>query len=147
MKISDTLIEYLHRKKVDVVFEINENDEGMKTYIIIFPVKEVKEQKYKNNLLPVVSYEIRYIKHKKIYTDTDWGLDYDYVLADKSTRIKRFFIDRDENNTGLDFVLSMFDIDSDDFKRPEMIDSALVNSPIDSYINDSEIFPHLWEEN
>ncbi|MCP1224812.1 hypothetical protein [Sebaldella sp. S0638] len=146
MELPESLLEYLHRKKVKVGFQVNNTEDGMKAYVLIFPVEKEEEQKYKNNLLPVVSYEIRYIKHKEIYTDSEWGLDYDHVLEDKSTRIKRVFVDRNEENSELFSVLSEFDIDFLDFKRLRFFDSALVDSTIECYIEDENMFSHLWED-
>ena len=146
MELPESLLEYLHRKKVKVGFEVNNTEDRMKAYILVFPVEKEEEQKYRNNLLPVISYEIRYIKHKEIYTDSEWGLDYDYVLGDKSTRIKRVFVDRNEGNSELFRVLSKFDIDFFDFKRPGFFDSALIDSPIECYIEDENMFSHLWED-
>ena len=146
MKLPELLLEYLHRKKVNVGFEINNVKDGMRAYVLVYPIEEQKEQKYKNNLLPVVSYEIRYIKHREIYTDSKWGLDYDYVLADKTTRIKRIYAGRVKDNTELSDVLSNFDINAEDFKRLNFFDSALTESPIECYINDKNTFLHLWEE-
>lgn len=146
MKLPELLLEYLHRKKVNVGFEINHAEDGMKAYVLVYPIEEQKEQKYKNNLLPVVSYEIRYIKHREIYTDSKWGLDYDYVLADNTTRIKRIYAGRVKDNTELSDALSNFDINAEDFKRLNFFDSALTESPIECYINDKNIFLHLWED-
>ena len=146
MELPESLLEYLHRKKVKVGFEIMNTESGMKSYVVIFPIEKKEEQIYRNNLLPIVSYEVRYIKHKEVYTDTKWGFDYDYVLEDKSTRIKRFYIERNNENSNLLKVLSEFDIDFEDFKRLNFFDSALIDSPIDSYIKDKSIFPHLWKE-
>lgn len=117
MELPELLLEYLHRKKVRVGFEIIGAEPGMKAYVLIFPIEKKEEQIYRNNLLPIASYEVRYIKHKEEYTDTKWGLDYDYVLEDKDTRIKRFFIERNNENSNLLKVLSEFDIDFEDFKR------------------------------
>lgn len=114
----------------------------MKAYIVIFPLKK---QKYKKNLLPVVSDEIRYMKHNEIHIDTEWGLNYDYVPRDKSTRLKRIFINRNEENSELLGILSKFDINFYDFKHLNFFDSTLINSPIECYIEDKKIFPHLWE--
>lgn len=146
MELPELLLEYLHRKKVRVGFEIIGAEPGMKAYVLIFPIEKKEEQIYRNNLLPIASYEVRYIKHKEEYTDTKWGLDYDYVLEDKDTRIKRFFIERNNENSNLLKVLSEFDIDFEDFKRLNFFDSALTDSPIKYYLKDKSIFPHLWKE-
>ena len=146
MELPELLLEYLHRKKVGVGFEIIGAELGMKAYVLIFPIEKKEEQIYRNNLLPIASYEVRYIKHKEEYTDTKWGLDYDYVLEDKDTRIKRFFIERNNENSNLLKVLSEFDIHFEDFKRLNFFDSALTDSPIEYYLKDKSIFPQLWKE-
>ena len=70
MELPELLLEYLHRKKVRVGFEIIGAEPGMKAYVLIFPIEKKEEQIYRNNLLPIASYEVRYIKHKEEYTDT-----------------------------------------------------------------------------
>ncbi len=143
--IPEKALEKLNRKKVALVFEVKSNQEGFISFVIAFPIEEVKEQKYKSNLLPIVSYEIRYIKHKVMYTCNEWGNDYDHVLNDVTTRIQRIFVKRTDNNSELDKALSCFDIDLNDFTSLLLnnMDSALVNAPIDYYINHPELFPHL----
>ena len=65
MELPELLLEYLHRKKVRVGFEIIGAELGMKAYVLIFPIEKKEEQIYRNNLLPIASYEVRYIKHKE----------------------------------------------------------------------------------
>lgn len=144
----EEIFEYLNIKKVQICVEVNSFEENMKAYIVIFPIEEKKEQKYKTNLIPIVSYEVRYIRHKNIYTDSEWGLDYDYVLEDKTTRIKRHFVLRTSNNLELVKCLSLYSFDAAGFKRLSSYDnfnSALVNSPIENYIEDEEMYPHLFK--
>jgi hypothetical protein len=79
---------------------------GMRAFVSIIPqVPDVKEHpdayfyegenRPRHRLLDpslIVGYEIRWLTHKAKYTNVDWGGDYDIVLADKTTRIKRQFV-------------------------------------------------------
>ncbi len=87
-------------------------------------------------------YEIRYIVHNAKYTDTDWGWDYDMVLDDKTTRIRRIFVS-DEN--GIEAALSPWLNAMSLFRSQGEFDSSLVNSPIEGYLSRPEERPHLWE--
>jgi len=40
----------------------------------------------------ISSFEIRYLKHHARYTDEEWGGDYDYMLDDQTTRVRRVHI-------------------------------------------------------
>jgi hypothetical protein len=86
-------------------------------------------------------YEIRYLKHKAKYTDTDWGWDYDLVLADEATRVKRLFV---EAEAEIAPALTVWLTDLSTLQPAENIDSSLVNSPLDVYLACPEDFPHLW---
>lgn len=148
MNLPDGLLECLNIKKVEMCVEANSFQDKMKAYLVIFPIEEKKEQKYRTNLLPIISYEVRYIRHKDIYTDTEWGLDYDHVLADETTRIKRHFVFRTEDNLELIKCLSLYSFDVTGFKRLlpyENFDSALVDSPIETYIENEKTLPHLFK--
>ncbi|GLC81124.1 hypothetical protein [Lacrimispora brassicae] len=149
MEIPEYLLECLQIKKIEMGTEVKSFQDDMKAYLIIYPIEEKKVQKYKTNLLPIVTYEIRYIRHKDTYTDEDWGDDYDYVLADTTTRIKRSFVQRTENDMELVKHLSDFTLDFNQFKRLlpfGSFNSALVNNPINCYLEDTQMFPHLWIE-
>jgi hypothetical protein len=148
LKLPDGLLECLNIKKVKMCVEVNSFQYKMKAYLIIFPIEEKKQQKYQTNLLPITSYEVRYIRHKDIYTDTEWGSDYDQVLADETTRTKRHIVLRTENNLELVNCLSLYSFDVTDFKHLlpyENFDSALVDSPIENYIENEKTFPHLFK--
>lgn len=148
MNLLDELLECLNIKKVKMCTEVNSFHDQMKAYLVIIPIEDKKEQKYKTNLLSITSYEIRYIKHKSIYTDSEWGLDYDHVLADETTRIKRHFVLRTEDNSELVKCLSLYSFDTASFKRLsscEDFDSALIDSPIEIYIENEKTFPHLFK--
>lgn len=98
-------------------------------------------------MLPIVSYEVRYIRHKDIYTDEDWGDDYDCILADPTTRIQKFYVQRTESDLELANLLCNFMPDFDQFQRLlpwGIFDSALINNSIDCYLEDRQVFPHLW---
>jgi hypothetical protein len=40
----------------------------------------------------ISSFEIRYLEHHARYTDEEWGWDYDYVLDDQTTRVRRVYV-------------------------------------------------------
>lgn len=148
MKLPEELLECLNIKKVKMCVEVISFEDKMKAYLVIFPIEEKKEQTYKTNLLPIISYEVRYIRHKSIYTDSEWGYDYDHVLADETTRIKRHFVLRTENNLELVKCLSLYTFDVKGFKSvfpDDNFDSALVNNPIETYLINQKIFPHLFK--
>ena len=85
-------------------------------------------------------FEIRYLEHQAKYTDEDWGLDYDYVLDDETTRINQIFVKREDE---IETALSQWLEDLSELKEPDDFNSSLVNSPIDSYLSRDER-PHLW---
>ena len=119
----------------------------MQAYVVIFPIREVrKELKHYNNLADTASYEIRLIKHKDIYTHEKWGYDWDYVLDDKTTRIKRIFVNRADGNNELEKVLTSLDIDINDFNRLRIYDSPVLDNVIDCYFEHPCQSPHLWED-
>ena len=89
----------------------------------------------------ITGYEIRYLKHLAKYTDEEWGMDYDYVLDDPTTRIKRIYVKREEE---IEAALVRWLKDLSELKEPDDFDSSLVNSPIDSYLNRPDERPHLW---
>lgn len=148
MNLPEGLLECLHVKRIKMCVEVNSFQEKMKAYIVIIPIEEKKNEQYKTNLHPIISYEVRYIRHKDIYTESEWGYDYDHVLTDETTRIKRHFVLRTENNLELAKCLSLYSIDVTGFKilrSYETIDSALVDSPIENYLKDEMTLPHLFK--
>jgi hypothetical protein len=89
----------------------------------------------------ITGYEIRYLEHHAKYTDEEWGMDYDYVLDDTTTRIKRIYIKRvDEIENSLEPWLK----DLSRLEDPHNFDSSLVNSFIDYYLDRPDERPHLW---
>jgi len=146
MALPEYLLDYLHIKRIAVATIINVSENEMQTYVVIFPIREIKEQKYYNNLAEIISYEIRLIKHKKIYTDENWGYDWDCVLNDKSTRIKRIFVNRTDDNYELESILTSLDIDINDFNRLRNYDSPVLDNVIDCYLEHPSGSPHLWKD-
>lgn len=90
----------------------------------------------------VTKYEIRYLEHDAKYTDEMWGWDYDLVLDDKTTRIKRVFVEREQD---VEEIVMKWLQDFSLLQSPEQFDSSLVNSPIDSYLDKQNERPHLWQ--
>jgi hypothetical protein len=89
----------------------------------------------------VTGYEIRYLQHHECYTDEAWGSDYDHVLADPTTRVRRIFVRSIEEVAP---ALAPWSADADPaFQHPHAFDSSLVASPIESYLDRPEDFPHL----
>lgn len=86
-------------------------------------------------------YEVRHLEHHAKYTDEEWGMDYDYVLNDTTTRIKRIYVKREDE---IEIALTQWLKDLSELKEPDDFDSSLVNSPIDYYLNRPEERPHLW---
>lgn len=88
----------------------------------------------------ISGYEIRYIEHDAKYTEEHCGWDSDYVLADPTTRVRRTFVlDEADLGPGLAPWLRTFD----QLGPTWHFESALVNSPIDWYLDQPERFPHL----
>lgn len=129
MLIPSEIVEKL-RLGDSIAAELENSAPDMKTYLIIIPKRS--ESKY----------EIRYLEHNKKYTDTDWGLDYDYVLDDKSTRIKRIFV---ESENEIANVLFKWIKDLTVLTTINDFDSSLIHSPIDCYLERTDERPHLWK--
>lgn len=145
MALPDNLIESLNIKKIQMATEINISEQGTKAYVVIFPIERVEKQKCKTNLSPIVSYEVRLVKHKDIFIEEKYGYDYDYALEDKTTRIKRMFVDKTDGNHELEKILVSLNIDINDFHQVSYYDSVLLNSPIESYIDNPDNLSHLWQ--
>lgn len=90
----------------------------------------------------ISGFEIRFLEHHAKYTHKDWGWDYDYVLDDETTRIRRVFISQENE---IETAISTWLKDLSQLQEPSNFDSSLVNSPIDSYLNRSDERPHLWK--
>lgn len=89
----------------------------------------------------ITGYEIRRLQHDARYTDAEWGWDYDHVLADPTTRVGRIFVrTADEIGPALAPWIALDTV----FRHPDAFDGSLVSSPIDSYLDRADAFPHLW---
>jgi len=67
-------------------------------------------------------------------------------LDDKTTRIKRIFVDRTDDNNELEKVLTSLDIDINNFNRLRIYDSPVLDNVIDCYLERPDNAPHLWED-
>ncbi len=89
----------------------------------------------------ISGYEARYLRHHAKYTNSDWGWDYDYVLADETTRVQRMFVEREED---VEVAVATWLPDIAGLQAPGNFDSSLVNSPLNYYLDNSKELPHLW---
>lgn len=89
----------------------------------------------------ITGYEIRYLRHAARYTDKDWGWDYDLVLSDPTTRVKRVFVEKVEE---IEQAIKPWLNDLSWLRPAEEFDSSLVGSPLDYYLDRAEELPHLW---
>jgi hypothetical protein len=89
----------------------------------------------------ISGYEIRYLEHHSKYTDEEWGWDYDYVLDDRTTRVRRVFVTSEDE---IYAAIAPWLEDLSQLQEPDQFDSSLVHSPIDYYLNRPEERPHLW---
>ena len=94
----------------------------------------------------ITGYEIRYVSHDKKYTDREWGMDYDLVLEDETTRIKRLFVPKEED---LAAALTTWITDYSSLREVNTFDSSLLTSPIDYYLDHeyADESEHLWRDN
>jgi hypothetical protein len=90
----------------------------------------------------ITGYEIRYLQHLAKYSDSEWGWDYDQVLGDETTRARRMFVQTIDDITPAIAPWITGDIA---FQHPHMLDSSLVNSPIEGYLERLNAYPHLWQ--
>ena len=145
MALPEYLLEFLHVKRIAVATRLTIPENGVQAYVVIFPIREIRKLKHCNNLADIVSYEVRLIKHKDIYTHEKCGYDWDCVLDDKTTRIKRIFVNRAGDNNELEKVLTSLDIDINGFNRLRIYDSPVLDNTIDCYLEHPSQLPHLWE--
>ena len=89
----------------------------------------------------ISGFEVRYLEHHAKYTDEDWGWDYDYVLDDSTTRVKRVFV---TNEAEIEAAVAYWLKDLLQLREPDNLDSSLVNSPIEGYLNRPNERKHLW---
>ncbi|MEZ6142999.1 MAG: hypothetical protein R3B84_20740 [Zavarzinella sp.] len=81
-------------------------------------------------------YELRLIDHLDAYTEDAYGWDYDYAIQDPSTRIHRSFV------ATVDAALAQlvaWGCAAESLVPPSSLNSCLVNSPIEGYLE----LPHL----
>ncbi|WP_404786354.1 hypothetical protein [Altericista sp. CCNU0014] len=187
MTIPSKILDFLHRGW-EVAAELPVKDPEQRAYIMVIPqvpnwhknpelwVKKSQDVQAGKPILStsdlIQGYEVRYLQHQAKYTDTAWGWDYDLVLEDPSTRVRRVFIQTEEElESELIEYLVLEDpstrvrrvfIQTEEELESELIewlgdlamfamievsehfDSSLVGSPITSMLDNQE-YPHLWE--
>ena len=83
-------------------------------------------------------------KRRTEYTDTEWGWDYDMVLDDETTRVRRLFVDWEAE---IGIVLAEWLTDGSAFRPLSEFDSSLVNTMLDAFFYHVRERPHLWHTN
>jgi hypothetical protein len=91
----------------------------------------------------ITGFEIRYVRHKEEFTNEVWGWDYDLVLDDITTRVRRVFVDRESE---IESALATWLADMNALGHPHDFDSSLIDSPIEGYLDRPWEREHLWEE-
>lgn len=127
---------------------------GVRAYLLILPLAP-RQCDYPDHWLSsgsgepwlrdpsdITGYEIRYLQHDATYTDAEWGWEYDQVLADLTTRIKRIFVQKIDDIEG---ALAPWRTTQRSFQHPHTFDSSLLSSPIDGYLEHADVYPHLWQ--
>ena len=95
------------------------------------------------NPASITGYEIRYLPHKAEYNE-EWGWDTDAVLADKTTRIRRVFVQAESE---IETALLPWLTDLSLLRhRLEFSNSSLLNFLGDWEIEQVKENPHLWNE-
>lgn len=122
------LAELLHRNRVEVITELPCGDVDMAAFLIIAPIRERRPTDWETRLAPTASYELRYLRHQRKFTEADWGNDYDLVLKDAQTRLKRERIPRSPDDGLLAQALVRYGATPGSFIRVahSSFDSALV---------------------
>ena len=155
MAIPPKILARLHYGK-EIAVEVAA-EPGMRAFVSVIPqVPDAEEQPdayfYEGENRPrrrlldpsfITGYEIRWLTHKAKYTDVDWGGNYDIVLADKTTRIKRQFMGPEAN---IQEAVTPWLTDLSFFTHPLDLDSSLLDNWIPDYLDDPEEFSHLWQE-
>jgi hypothetical protein len=157
MPIPPQILNFLYRGW-EVAAELFSKDLNFRTYILIIPQapqphynpemwkqsKDIRPGKLMLNTLDLVQgYEIRYLHHHSKYTDTDFGWDYDIVLEDLTSRVRREFVQTEED---LEKKLNQRLSDLSQLELSEEFDSSLVGSPITAMLNRPQDYPHLWQD-
>jgi len=89
----------------------------------------------------ITGYEIRYLRHDAKYTDTEWGWDYDLALNDQTTRIKRVFVEKEDE---IEQAIRPWLKDLSWLSPAEEFDNSIVDSPLDYYLDRPYERPHIW---
>ena len=141
----------------EVAVEVAAAEPNMRAFVVVIPQAPNKWEQpdayiYRGENAPryslrdpssITGYEIRWLKHDAKYTNEAWGWDYDLVLDDETTRVKRSFVEREED---IEEALASWVKDMSYLRTPQAFDSSLVNSPVTVYLNRPEELPHLWQE-
>lgn len=156
MAIPAKVLERLRYGK-PVAAEIAADEPNRRTYLMVIPqvpnVREdpeaymYKDENVRRHTLRdpslITGYEIRLLKHDARYTDEAWAFQNDHVLYDKTTRVKRLFVKREED---IEQTIAPWLPDAAYLHSPEKFGSSLVDSLIWSYSSLLEENPHLWQE-
>ena len=81
-------------------------------------------------------YELRLITHLERYTEEAFGFDYDYAMQDQTTRLQRLFVN---NVSSAISQLASWGCTEEMLVPPTSLDSCLVNSPLDAYLELSHL--------
>jgi hypothetical protein len=81
-------------------------------------------------------YELRLITHLARYTEESFGYDYDCAMQDRTTRLQRLFVDSVSSAIN---QLASWGCTDDMLVPPTSLDSCLVNSPLDAYLELSHL--------
>ena len=110
MAIPPTILARLNYGK-EIAVEVAAAEPNMRAFVSVIPQvpdkwKHPEAYVYQGeNVRPgilrdpslITGYEIRWLKHDAKYTYEAWAYDYDQVLDAETTRVKRFFIKREED--------------------------------------------------
>jgi len=131
MPLPSAILEILH-SGWGVAAKLPAAAADMGAYIVVLPqVRSRREQP-----------ESWYIAHKSEYNE-EWGYDTDTVLADKTTRIRRVFVQAESE---IETALLPWLTDLSLLRhRLEFSNSSLLNCMEDWEIEQSEDNPHLWK--
>ena len=114
--------------------------QGMRAFVVVlahFPDPRPRDPQPAQ----VRGYEVRRLEHNAKYTEDEWGWDWDLVLDDPTTRVKRVLLDRPDAIEG---ALSRWLDDPARLRDAYEFDSALLSSRLEYYLDRPEDRPHLW---
>lgn len=95
------------------------------------PISNSSMRRYAHVIPRSNGYELRLITHLEKYTEESFGFDYDYAMQDPTTRVRRIFVD---TVSAAISRLASWGCPEDRLVSPNMLDSCLINSPIDVYL-------------